>query len=72
MNAVYQKTEQTAGSTDDLDTAREESIALVYDATDRWDFSLSQKYRQEELTENRGEAERSIARVSLTYSFGKP
>ncbi len=69
MRAIYQKAEQPPVSTDDLDMAYEESVELVYKTADRWRLSLSQRYRREELTNGLGEAERSIIRAGLGYSF---
>lgn len=70
--ALYQKTEQGELSTNNLDTAWEGLAALIYKASDRWKLSISHKYRQESLANGRGEADRNIAKIELTYSFGPP
>lgn len=70
--ALYQKTEQGEISSSNLDTAWEGLAALIYKASDRWKLSISHKYRQESLANGRGDADRNIAKVELTYSFGPP
>ncbi len=70
MKALYQDAKRSTVSMGNLDTGYEESVGLVYKAGERWDFSLSQRFRREELTNGLGVAERNIIRAGLTYRLG--
>lgn len=69
LRALYQHVEDTNVPASNLDSAIEESLNLNYKLAEKWDLTLSQKYRSEDYINSPDNADRNIIRLGLTYNF---
>lgn len=70
LKANYQFSKQPPQATNSLDTAMGGEVGLTYKFARNWTATSSYKYRSEELTSTKDEAEQQIIRLGITYRFG--